>query len=386
MNVKLEEDELIICLEGRISSDNAKRLEGEIQGVIDEHSGKVPVFDLGAVEYISSAGLRMFLSFAKQFKDKITLKNVLSEVYEVFSVTGFTALLNVEKKLREISVEGCAVLGKGAGGIVYRIDNETIVKVYTGQDSKQKIEDGQARAKYALVRGVPTAIAFDRVRVGENEGAVYELLDAKTFQEIVSAQPERLPEMTELYFQFLRQLNDLTAEKSGDLESATEVYLRRMEKLRGFLPEEILEGICSLLKAMPEDLHIVHGDLHMKNLMFCNEEPMVIDMDTLCVGNKVFEIGRLMTFYRITCSLDENFEHNFFNFQKGFCSYILEKILEDYPDSKDRDKLMLIGYMDMAYIAVYHAKKVADETRKIFLQKSEEQLKELLPKIDSLVL
>ena len=113
--------------------------------------------------------------------------------------------MNVEKKLRQISVEGCAVLGKGAGGTVYRIDNETIVKVYSGPDPKKEIEDGQARAKYALTRGVPTAIAFDHVRVGENDGAVFELLDAKTFQEIVTAQPERLVEMTGRYINFLNQ-------------------------------------------------------------------------------------------------------------------------------------------------------------------------------------
>ena len=35
-----------------------------------------------------------------------------------------------EKPMREISVEGCEVLGKGGNGAVYRLDDETIVKVY----------------------------------------------------------------------------------------------------------------------------------------------------------------------------------------------------------------------------------------------------------------
>ena len=152
MNVTLEEN-LVISPEGRITAENAKQLEAEIQDIINKHPGLTPVFDLERVEYISSAGLRMFLVFSKQFVEKLTIRNVSSEIYEVFSVTGFTSLLNVEKKLRQISVEGCAILGQGAFGKVYRIDSETIVKVYNGKNSKEEIDDGQARAKYALIRG-----------------------------------------------------------------------------------------------------------------------------------------------------------------------------------------------------------------------------------------
>jgi uncharacterized protein (TIGR02172 family) len=384
MDVKLEEN-LVISLEGRITAENAKQLEAEIQDIINKHPGLTPVFDLERVEYISSAGLRMFLVFSKLFVEKLTIRNVSSEIYEVFSVTGFTSLLNVEKKLRQISVEGCKVLGKGAGGIVYRLDNETIVKVYSGPNPKHEIEEGQAKAKYALIRGVPTAIAFDRVRVGENDGAIYELLEAKTFQEIVSEQPERLEEMTERYLRFLSQLNDLTAEKSGDLEDARKIHLRSMEKIRGLMPDDVIDGVCSLLKAMPEDLHIVHGDLHMKNLMFCNGEPMVIDMDTLCVGNKIFELGRLATFYKITGDFHKGFEQEFFHFPTGTCAYILGKVFENYPDPKDQAKLMLVGFLNMVEIIEFHF-KLDVEKKNFLLQKCAGFMAELLPKVDSLVL
>ena len=384
MNVTLEEN-LVISPEGRITAENAKQLEAEIQDIINKHPGLTPVFDLERVEYISSAGLRMFLVFSKQFVEKLTIRNVSSEIYDVFSVTGFTSLLNVEKKLRQISVEGCAILGQGAFGKVYRIDSETIVKVYNGKNSKEEIDDGQARAKYALIRGVPTAIAFDRVRVGENDGAVFELLDAKTFQEIVSEQPERLPEMTELYLRFLSQLNDLTAEKSGDLEDARKIHLRWLDGVRGLMPDEVIDGLSSLIRAMPEDIHIVHGDLHMKNLMLCNGEPMVIDMDTLCVGNKIFELGRLATFYKITGEFHKDFEQEFFNFPTGTCDYIFEKLMEIYPDPREQAKLMLVGYLNMAEVLAHHFKNEI-EIRNAVLQKCAGFMAGLLPKVDSLVL
>ena len=38
-----------------------------------------------------------------------------------------------DRPMREISIEGCEVIGKGGNGVVYKLDPETIVKVYFGE-------------------------------------------------------------------------------------------------------------------------------------------------------------------------------------------------------------------------------------------------------------
>lgn len=48
-------------------------------------------------------------------------------------MTGFTEMLPVEKAFREISVDGCEVIGQGANGAVYRINPEIIIKVYNNK-------------------------------------------------------------------------------------------------------------------------------------------------------------------------------------------------------------------------------------------------------------
>ena len=74
-----------------------------------------------------------------------------------------------EKPMREISVEGCELLGKGGNGAVYRLDDETIVKVYFGaRNSLEKIKRNRETTRSAFVQGIPTMITFDTVRVGEN--------------------------------------------------------------------------------------------------------------------------------------------------------------------------------------------------------------------------
>ena len=98
-------------LKGKIDTTNAAEFEKEIM------AAKPAELDASELEYISSAGLRVLLKLAKALGD-VTVNNVSSEVYEIFNVTGFTEILNVKKALREVSVEGCQLIGKGGNGSV----------------------------------------------------------------------------------------------------------------------------------------------------------------------------------------------------------------------------------------------------------------------------
>lgn len=71
----------------------------------------------------------MLLKLAKAVGD-VTINNVNSGVYEIFDVTGFTSILNVKKALREVSVDGCELIGEGANGKVYRLTKDEMIKVF----------------------------------------------------------------------------------------------------------------------------------------------------------------------------------------------------------------------------------------------------------------
>ena len=81
---------------GRVDTSTAPQLESAIK---EEISGvKELVFDMDKVEYISSAGLRVLLSSQKTMNNQGTMKliNVNNEIMEIFEVTGFTDILNIE--------------------------------------------------------------------------------------------------------------------------------------------------------------------------------------------------------------------------------------------------------------------------------------------------
>ncbi len=95
---KIQEGEtLTIALEGRLDTTTAPQLEGELRTSVDGITELV--FDLTDLEYVSSAGLRVLLSAQKVMnrQGNMTVRNVSSEVMDVFELTGFSEILNIEQ-------------------------------------------------------------------------------------------------------------------------------------------------------------------------------------------------------------------------------------------------------------------------------------------------
>ena len=93
---KLNEKTLVFELEGRLDTTTAPQLEAELKNSLDGVTELV--FDLGALEYISSAGLRVLLSAYKTMRGQGSMKitNANELVKEVFEVTGFSDFLPIE--------------------------------------------------------------------------------------------------------------------------------------------------------------------------------------------------------------------------------------------------------------------------------------------------
>ena len=91
-----KEEELTIALTGRLDTNTSPDLEKELKAEIDGVTGLV--FDFSALEYISSAGLRVLLSAQKIMNKQGTMKirNVNEDIMEIFEVTGFSDILDIE--------------------------------------------------------------------------------------------------------------------------------------------------------------------------------------------------------------------------------------------------------------------------------------------------
>ena len=96
INKTLEDKTLTVALEGRLNTTTAPQLEAELKSALPDVTSLV--MDFEKLEYISSAGLRVLLSAQKTMNKQGEMKliHVNDVINEIFEVTGFSDILNIE--------------------------------------------------------------------------------------------------------------------------------------------------------------------------------------------------------------------------------------------------------------------------------------------------
>ena len=279
----------VLKISGRIDSTNAAQFEKEL---LDAAAGRDAGITLDAAEllYVSSAGLRVLLKLKKSAAAEVAVINTSPEVYDIFDVTGFTSLLKVSKRQREISVDGCEIIGRGGNGTVYRLDDDKIVKVYRPVVSLDKIEREREFAKTALINGVPCVIAYDVVKCGDSYGIVFEMLRSDTLGHAMKNNPEKLDEYVEEYVALAKELHSAKIE-TGTFTNIKTILHERVPKLAKWCTPEEMQLLDSLIDELPDGDSIIHGDLHPGNIMIQDGELVLIDMPEVTMGAKLWDIA-----------------------------------------------------------------------------------------------
>ena len=362
---ELKDGTLIIYLAGSVSTDNATELGNEIDDIRANQSYEKLVLDLDGLNYCSSAGLRIFLKLRKAEKD-LLLINVNDDIYGILEVTGFVSMLNIERKLRNISLEGAQLIGEGFYSNVYRLDRETIVKVFIKDTSIEDIRRELNLAKQAFILGVPTAISYDVVTVEGKYGTVYEMLSEGSLRDAIVAYPDKWDELLDKYAELVNIINSTDA---GQLQipSAKETYLSKLEAIKGLLSDQEYSRAKELLTNVPDSHTFVHCDCHMKNIMMSDGELMLIDMDTLSYGNRLFELSNMYSTYYLFGKINPEQNTGFFKVTEGTAERMYDDLMSRlYSDrtpeirQENQEKIALAAYVHMTW---FYTVVVTDDKR-----------------------
>lgn len=390
INGELRDNQIVLYLSGHIDSGNAAEVEEELRQIVTDDVKTYPVLiDAENLEYLSSAGLRIILRLRKT-NANIHIINVKPEVYDIFDMTGFTQMMTIDKAYRVVSVEGCEVIGRGANGTIYRIDKDNVVKVYNNENALEEIQNEREVARLALILGIPTAISYDVVRVGNSYGSVFELLNAKSFSKILANEPERIDWCVQEYVNLLRKIHSTLVPK-GDLPDIKETVIGWAKFLEDYIPEEYAQKLMNMVKAVPHDDHMIHGDYHTKNIELVGDEVLLIDMDTLAVGHPVFELASMFNALIGYSECDPQIVLDFQGFDHDIASEFWQKSLRAYLDTDDEDfirsvedKARIVGYTRMIRRSI-RRQGLETEKGKAEIQHWTDELLELLDRTDSLV-
>lgn len=105
MEIKTMEsgDVRILEVQGHLDTNTSPEAESRINALIDAGANKL-LINFAAVEYVSSAGLRVLLATAKKLKGgggDLRICNLNATVQEVFDISGFSSILAVSSSQEE---------------------------------------------------------------------------------------------------------------------------------------------------------------------------------------------------------------------------------------------------------------------------------------------
>lgn len=340
MEFKYENNTLTILLSGRIDTNTSTSIEKEIFEILENNPCDVLILNFEHVDFVSSAGLRVILRIKKK-KPTLKILNVVPDVYEVFEMTGFSEMMEIERGFRRLSLDGVEEIGRGANGIVYRYADDMIVKVYFNNAALEDIKNEIRLSKKAFVSGVSTAIPFDIVKVGPYYGSVFEMIKAESLQNLINQNPDKIDYYIGLIVELLKTLNG-TIVTDDSVPTIKDKVIKWLDKIEGHVDPLEMNKLFRLFSSIKEDNNMIHRDYHIKNLLMQQDELILIDMDTLSKGNIIFELVGIYNAYKGFPIIRDPSEKSFLGIDDEVSYYIWDKILELYFEGKTKEELKVI--------------------------------------------
>lgn len=284
-----------LCLAGPLDQATAplvrERLPAAAAGTLE--------IDLAACPFISSAGLRLLLEIHKSFQasgSQFRLVGVPPPIESILETTGFSQLLRFSRVRREVSLQGREVMAAGACGECYRLDEESVVKLYYAGISADLVDREKQFAREAFILGVPTAISYEIVQCGDRLGVIYEMLEARLFSEIIRNDLQNVETHARTLAEAARSIHSARDRKSV-FPAAKAHFRRSLQLLSSEFSSDDIEHLRQRLDQIPDTDECVHLDLHTSNIMIRDGQPLIIDMGEFSVGNFLFDLGQWCTIY-----------------------------------------------------------------------------------------
>ena len=258
------------------------------------------------------------------------------------------------KKYREVSVDGCELLGKGAKGEVYRYDDELVIKVFNENNTYHDVEQEIAQARKAFILGIPTAISFGIVSVGKKYGAMFEMVDSDTLSRCIARSPGQVDRYSAIMADVAGIIHGIEVTEDDGFPYVTDRLKRYINGGIGMVDEQLCQKCIKLIDDLPAVNTLVHGDFHTGNVFLQKGEPLLIDMDRISMGHPIAELSDLYYFYVVLGMDDPSVVEKFMGFSYETSKQFLDCFLRHYLNTDDEERIRevsekasLIGYSRM---------------------------------------
>ena len=271
--------------------------------------------------------------------------------------------------MKQIDLSDWTQIGEGGIGKVYRnnADPNTMLKLSKFAGKKEDMLEEYELSRYAMEVGLSTPKVYDFVTDGAHHyGYTGELIKGKkSLCRVIADDPARLEEMAHLFTQNVKKLHSIKADPAK-VGSRMESNIENLRKIK-YLRPETLEKIIEELRQIPETGTLLHGDLHLGNLITTGERQYWIDLGRLRYGNPIVDISQFhFTFTYLPVICKHIFHISAGQVKAFYDAFVAEYYGLDDPSRREEYKtllhraelIQLAGIMRKAPLAVWFIPKL----------------------------
>ena len=184
-------------------------------------------------------------------------------------------------------------LAAGGTAELFAWENGRVIKLYWEGAAMDAAEREAARSRAARAVGAPTAEVFDVVKVNGRPGVVFERLEGPLMLDALCAEPGSMEHFAQSLAQLQATLHRLPCEA---LPPQREHMMRRVQL--GPLPARVKPGVVDLLRGLPDERMVCHGDVHPGNVILTDDGPRLIDWFDATAGCPTADLARTVLLLR----------------------------------------------------------------------------------------
>jgi aminoglycoside phosphotransferase (APT) family kinase protein len=172
---------------------------------------------------------------------------------------------------------------------VYPFEDGKVLKLFFPSISQLWIDKEVDTGRYIQAAELPVPKVYERVRLNDREGVVYERIEGPSLLNQLALKPWKVVQYARLLASLHAQVHQVPAPIGLETQR---------EWARGGIPETkklskvLQDGVLHLLDTMPDGNQLCHGDFHPGNIIVTDRGPVIIDWMTASKGIGCGDVAR----------------------------------------------------------------------------------------------
>jgi len=318
-----------IVIRGSVNTENAAIFGQKMQEYC--HNRTALTADCSELEMLSTAACGELCRLTEK-GFRLTMNHLNQDCYAALFTVGRTDLAGSHMQIPTYDIARLEKLGEGSNGIVYRLDDETALKVLKITPDFDDVLRERSITKLALAAGLDCPISMGFALVEGKLALKLEMTKAASLTKIYRKDPSMIDKTMEEYVAAIKEMHAVPEEKLERFPQHT--FLKEaIEKSAGIeelLPARFTGRIVKMIEAIDEPDVLLHGDPQPGNIRYSETGISFIDMESLSVGPAVLDLAALRRTLFDVCHVTKAEENVFLQLPASVCEKIWKEFFRCY--------------------------------------------------------